>query len=488
MTNAGTRRTPLLLAEERLNLALGDRPRFLARPARPGEVRQVEYAVRSHLRGRHPLGPLTVVLRDPFGLTNRFAEVGATGDIVVLPRIDPLVGGRPPGNGVGAEGEIPFMVALHGEDDQSIREYRDGDDLRRIHWPATARTGDLMVRQEDRPARRRAMILLDPRAGAHQGHGASSSFEWAVSAAASVVTHLAGLGYATHLICSETVHDGQAAMTTDADHALDVLAEAETGPRRRARPSWSGPRTRSPPPEAWSSRSSPPATRSRCVRSRSLRQPGGSGLAIVLDTATFADSPRGAHASSGRGGGGEGSTGGPVGERLRRAAPYRGLVGRGGPAGRRRPRGVVRTDHARGAGRMISRAVDALSAAAATIAAVLGLTTLTENGTWLGRAIWACLVVAAVGVLLRRLTSFRLLVLFGQLVVTALGGHRDVRGRPALVRPAGTGRLEPGGRAGHRLRGRDAALCRADPCHRRGASSSSSPRSPDSRSSSTSSR
>ena len=68
---------------------------------------------------------------------------------------------------------------------------------------------------------------------------------------------------------------------------------------------------------------------------------------------------------------------------------------------------------------MISRAVDALLAAAATIAAVLGLTTLTENASWLGRAIWACLVVAAVGVLLRRLTSFRLLVLFGQLVATS---------------------------------------------------------------------
>ena len=67
---------------------------------------------------------------------------------------------------------------------------------------------------------------------------------------------------------------------------------------------------------------------------------------------------------------------------------------------------------------MMSRAVDALLAAAATIAAVLGLTTLTENATWLGHAIWACLVVAAAGVLLRRLTSVRLLVLFGQLVVT----------------------------------------------------------------------
>jgi uncharacterized protein (DUF58 family) len=291
MTNAGTRRTPLLLAEERLNLALGDRPRFLLGQLQPGEVRQVEYAVRSHLRGRHPLGPLAVVLRDPFGLTNRFAEVGATGDIVVLPRIDLLAGGRPPGNGVGAEGEIPFMIALHGEDDQSIREYRDGDDLRRIHWPATARTGDLMVRQEDRPARRRAVILLDPRAGAHRGHGASSSFEWAVSAAASVVAHLAGLGYATHLICSETVHDGQAAMTTDADHALDILAEAETGPESEL---------------SELVRATHPVTASgglvvalladrdeEALRQvASLRQPGGSGLAIVLDTATFAEGSR----------------------------------------------------------------------------------------------------------------------------------------------------------------------------------------------------
>ncbi len=67
---------------------------------------------------------------------------------------------------------------------------------------------------------------------------------------------------------------------------------------------------------------------------------------------------------------------------------------------------------------MISRAVDAFVAAAATIAAVLGLTTLTENSAWLSRAIWACLVVAVVGVVLRRLTSVRLLVLLGQLVAT----------------------------------------------------------------------
>lgn len=287
MTNTGTRRTPLMLAEERLNVALGDRPRFLLGRLDPGEGRQVQYAVRSHLRGRHPLGPLTVDLRDPFGLTRRFAEVGETDDLVVLPHIHPVSGGRPPGNGVGAEGEIPHMVALHGQDDQSIREYREGDDLRRIHWPATARTGELMVRQEDRPARRTATILLDPRADAHRGSGAHSSFEWAVSAAASLVTHLSGLGYAVHLLCDETVHDGQAALTTEPDRALDILAEVGTAPAHSLDEI-----VRAAHPVVASGGLVVALLADRdqeaIRRVASLRQPGGSGLAMVLDTSSFA--------------------------------------------------------------------------------------------------------------------------------------------------------------------------------------------------------
>ncbi|MEP6650601.1 MAG: DUF3488 and transglutaminase-like domain-containing protein, partial [Lapillicoccus sp.] len=68
---------------------------------------------------------------------------------------------------------------------------------------------------------------------------------------------------------------------------------------------------------------------------------------------------------------------------------------------------------------MISRVADALVAAAATVAAILGLTTLTENASWLSRAVWACLAVAAGGLVMRRLTSVRVLVLLGQVVLTA---------------------------------------------------------------------
>src|SRR5690606_29326237 len=120
------------------------------------------------------------------------------GQLVVLPRIEALGPDRVRGGGLGREGQVPHMVALHGEDDVSIRAYRDGDDLRRVHWPTTAHRGELMVRQEDRPARRRAVLLLDPRAGAF--HRASEAFEWAVRAVASVAVHLAQDGYAVHVV------------------------------------------------------------------------------------------------------------------------------------------------------------------------------------------------------------------------------------------------------------------------------------------------
>jgi uncharacterized protein (DUF58 family) len=284
--NAGAGTSPLLMAEEQLDYALGDRPRFVVPRMRRGDRQEVHYSVRSHVRGRHRLGPLGVRLRDPFGLSTRVAAISGSSDVLVLPKILPLGGGRPPGSGVGAEGAIPHMVALHGEDDVSIRAYRDGDDLRRIHWPATAKTGELMVRQEDRPARRRAAIVLDSRARGHHGSGTSGSFEWAVTACASVAAHLLEQAYAVHLISDETADDSRASTAMELDPILDVLAMAETGPD-----------------DAFGDvlQAAHPVTASGGLvlavitdldeelarRVASLRQPGGTALAIVLDPDGF---------------------------------------------------------------------------------------------------------------------------------------------------------------------------------------------------------
>lgn len=288
--NTSGGRTQLQLAEEHLDYALGDRPRFILPAMDPGEIRHVAYQIRSHVRGLHRLGPLTLRVRDPFGLATISASLPGSTDVLVLPRIEILGRGRPRGDGIGAEGAIPHMVALHGEDDVAIRSYRDGDDLRRIHWPATAHRSELMVRQEDRPARRRAVIVMDSRADGHRGSGPQGSFEWVVTATASIAAHLSGLQYALHLVSSETIANGEATQTVELDNALGALALAQLGPAQRFEEAlhWAYPLT-----SAGGLVIAIVTDHDEAVLRRiaALRQPGGIGLLFLLDSTSFAKRP-----------------------------------------------------------------------------------------------------------------------------------------------------------------------------------------------------
>jgi uncharacterized protein (DUF58 family) len=286
--NTSGRRTQFQLAEERLDFDLGDRPRFVLAPMEPREVREMDYQIRSHLRGRYRLGPLSLRVRDPFGLATIAASLPDTTEVLVLPRIEVLGSGRPRGDGMGEEGAIPHMVALHGEDDVAIRSYRDGDDLRRIHWPATAHRSELMVRQEDRPARRRAVIVLDSRHGGHRRSGTLGSFEWGVTAAASIAAHLCGHGYALHLVSRETVAEGQATQTIEIDEAMAALAVATLGPDD----DFEGVlHTANPITSAGGLVIAVATDHDEDVLRRiaALRQPGGTGLLLLLDSSSFAD-------------------------------------------------------------------------------------------------------------------------------------------------------------------------------------------------------
>lgn len=284
--NVSTSATPVFLAEERLDYALGDRPRFVVGRIAPERIRTIEYSVRSHLRGRHRLGPLGVQVQDPFGLANRSAVLEGHGDLVVLPQVLPLSSSRQPSSGVGSEGEQAHLIALHGEDDVTVREFREGDDLRRIHWPSTARTGEMMVRQEDRPAQRRAVVLLDPRPEAHGGSGLTGSFEWAVTAAASVAAHLNLIGFAVHLVCAETASQSTSSATMTTDDILDVLAVTEQRPRASKDEILTAAQALAAAGGFVVAIIGPYDTE---VTSRiaSLRQPGTSGLAFVLDARAF---------------------------------------------------------------------------------------------------------------------------------------------------------------------------------------------------------
>lgn len=225
--NASTRHTSVYLAEEQVSHQLGERPRFVLPRLAPGQSRHLRYVVRSRHRGAYALGPILLRQRDPFGLTYRMLQLSSQAEVIVLPRVYSLGEGGMRGSSRGSEGEMPQMVALHGEDDFSIRSYRDGDELRRVHWPATAHRGELMVRQEDRPARRRAVLVLDSRAAAYPGDGVRATYEWAVSAIASVARHLITEGFVVHLVTDSTLRDGSAAHPVDLDSMLTALARVQ---------------------------------------------------------------------------------------------------------------------------------------------------------------------------------------------------------------------------------------------------------------------
>ncbi|WP_405013751.1 DUF58 domain-containing protein [Kitasatospora sp. NBC_01539] len=192
--------TGVLLLEDRVPYVLGPRPRFVLDRVEPHGYREVSYRVRSDLRGRYPLGPLQLRLSDPFGMCELTRSFNASDLLTVVPQVQTLPPVKLPGERAGHGDTSARALALAGDDDVIPREYRQGDDLRRVHWKSTARYGELMVRREEQPLKARAAVLLDTRHLAHRGTGPGSSFEWAVGAAASVGLHLIERGYRTRLI------------------------------------------------------------------------------------------------------------------------------------------------------------------------------------------------------------------------------------------------------------------------------------------------
>ena len=287
--NTSTRRSPVLLAEERMHYVLGDRPRFVLPRMEPGERREVTYAVRLARPRAPPARAARAAAARPVRAGDR-RDRAARGH-----RASPCcrawnrsAADTARGDGVGAEGAIPHMVALHGEDDVAIRELPRRrrpapDPLARDRAPS-----ELMVRQEDRPARRRAVVVLDSRASGHRGRGASGSFEWAVTAVASIIAHL-----------DDAELCGAPGQRRD--------RRSTVGPARPSTwtPPWTPWRWPRPPPRRAPSRCCTRPTRSPSAgglviavatdhdedtlrRIASLRQPGGTGLLLLVEAATFA--------------------------------------------------------------------------------------------------------------------------------------------------------------------------------------------------------
>ena len=159
------------------------------------------YEVLARPRGVYEVGPATVAAADLLGLAEAGGDTGTIDHLTVFPAVErldgfPLVRGRDP----SVQTSHPTFSPHGGEDFFTLREYSVGDDLRRVHWPSSAKRDELMIRQLEVPWQSRALILLDTR---DQMYHDDAAFEHAVSGAASVIRHLHQGGYGPQLWTGE---------------------------------------------------------------------------------------------------------------------------------------------------------------------------------------------------------------------------------------------------------------------------------------------
>ncbi len=217
LTNVSKLRTGLLLAEDTVPYALGSRPRFVFEGIGAGGSRSFTYQLGSETRGRYTVGPLRVRVADSFGLVSITRAFTTTSVLTVTPRIIPLA--RPPVGGfwLGDSELGRRSIAASGDDDVAPRPYQTGDSLHRVHWRSTARYGELMVRREEQHWRNTASLFLDTQRASYS----TAMFELAVSAAASIGVHLAGVGFDTRLVTADGEVPQQGSFR---DTLLDTLA------------------------------------------------------------------------------------------------------------------------------------------------------------------------------------------------------------------------------------------------------------------------
>lgn len=288
LTNEGRTPSGMLMLEDQIPYVLGTRPRFLLDGIRHGWRRELDYQVRSDLRGRYQIGPMTVRVSDPFGMVELGHAFHAVTQLTVTPRIVPLAPIALAGAWSGSGDNRPRAFATGSAEDVTVREYRRGDDLRRVHWRSSARVGELMVRREEQPWQSRATVFLDERAVAHRGRGLGSSLETAVHVAASVISHLEGRGYAVRLVTATGGEEAVAWHTrgraADATELLEALAVVHPSDQPRMATGWLGDHGGGDLVVAVLGHLD---ERDLAILAR-MRGRSSAGIAIALDTATWA--------------------------------------------------------------------------------------------------------------------------------------------------------------------------------------------------------
>ncbi len=218
----------------------GRTARFSIASLRPGEVRRTSYRVTPSRRGVYSLGPLSVRVCDPFGLAEAVGRAAGEAKLRVHPRFEVLPDSALPGGG-------RLRRRATGQSDGTepdtflLKRYSVGDDIRRVHWPTTARVGDLTLRHDEPRHSGLVVVLVDLRRDTVAGDNAPGSnpdaeidagksdvLETILEATATLAVSWLRAGYLVRLLTSAGFDSGRGAAQSHSTTILDALSEAAT--------------------------------------------------------------------------------------------------------------------------------------------------------------------------------------------------------------------------------------------------------------------
>ena len=170
-------------------------PRFLIPVLWPGQEVAVSYEARARRRGLMELGPLQVTSGDPLGILTQRRSFPAMSQALIYPRPVELAGWETGGRELyGSLISRESTAAREGLEFHGVRDYQAGDDLKHIHWKATARHGRLRVIEFESDPSPEATLILDLEQGTEVGQDIDTTLEYGVKIAASLASHAVHTG------------------------------------------------------------------------------------------------------------------------------------------------------------------------------------------------------------------------------------------------------------------------------------------------------
>ena len=193
--------------------------------SRTGTGYRGTYVLERVPRGRYVVEQARATVDDPFGLARIDVELDARGSLLVYPRLVPLDRLFSESGAHAQDGRRLLLRRPSGFDLHSVREYEQGESLRKVHWKTTARRGQLMVKELEDAPRDEIAVILDADASAV----IEDSFDVQVRAAGSILRAHAAHNRRAVLAVNSAARPSVRVTSLDGDWlaALAVLAEAE---------------------------------------------------------------------------------------------------------------------------------------------------------------------------------------------------------------------------------------------------------------------